>query len=186
LSVGGTSGAPPIGSGTGYSPSTPAGLPANAASGLGTGTAGTTAAGVLGFDPLAIAVGGESITGLSPGFEQSGFGSSAAAAGGSAAVAPDQQLPLACPQLVFQPLVTGCQALLNQGTLGGLANTGSPILIALAGLLLIGTGSLVYRRSGAPAPLASLPGRGIARHYNGRSYGLNAVRRRLAWQRVQR
>jgi LPXTG-motif cell wall-anchored protein len=87
---------------------------------------------------------------------------------------------------VFQPLVTGCQALLNQGTLGGLANTGSPILIALAGLLLIGTGSLVYRRSGAPAPLASSPGRGIARDYNGRIYGLNAVRRRLAWQRVQR
>ena len=186
MSVGGTSGAPPIGSVAGYSPATPAGLPANAAGGLGTGTTGTTAAGVLGFDPLAIAVGGESITGLSPGFEQSGFGSSVAAAGGSAAVAPDQQLPLVCPQLVFQPIVTGCQALLNQGTLGGLANTGTPVLIALAGLLLVGTGSLVYRRSGAPAPPASPPGRGLGGHYAGRIYGFNAIRRRLAWQRVQR
>jgi len=184
--VGGASVAPPSASGAGYSPANPAGLAANGAGGLGTGTAGTTAAGVLGFDPLAIAVGGESITGLSPGFEESGFGSPVAAAGGSAAVPPDQQLPLVCPQLVFQPLVTGCQALLNQGTLGGLANTGSPILIALAGLLLIGTGSLVYRRSGATGPPASPPGREFGGQYTGRTYGLSALRRRLALQRVQR
>jgi hypothetical protein len=104
------------------------------------------------MDPIAIAVGGESISGLSAGLEQSGFGSSGARASDPAAVAPGQEPSLFCPQLAFQPLVNGCQALLNPGgTFGGLANTGSPILIALTGWFLIATGWLLYRRSRASA-----------------------------------
>jgi hypothetical protein len=114
---------------------------------LGLGTAGIRSTGLLGIDPLGLAISGESITGLSSGLEQSGFGSSGAGAGGSAAVTPDQQSSLFCPQLAFQPLISGCQAVFEPGTSGGLANTGTPILIALVGWFLIGTGSLVYRRS---------------------------------------
>ena len=52
-----------------------------------------------------------------------------------------------CPQLVFEPLVSGCRSVLDPLGQGGLAATGMPILAGLLGLLLIGTGSLVYRRS---------------------------------------
>jgi hypothetical protein len=136
-----------VGLAGGYSPASPSEVLTDASGSLGgVGASGISSAGVLGIDPVGIAVGGESITDLNPGLEQSGFGS-AAGAGGSAAVVPDQQPSLFCPQLAFEPLVSGCQAILNPGTLGRLANTGSPALIALAGWLLIATGSLVYRRS---------------------------------------
>jgi hypothetical protein len=54
-----------------------------------------------------------------------------------------------CPQLVFRPLVAGCESLLRPLNGGGLASTGLSIVFGLTGLLAIVTGWLVYRRSSA-------------------------------------
>jgi hypothetical protein len=128
---------------------------------------------------------------LSAGFQEGGFGSappgSAGPGAGSGLVAdPGQQAPLVCPQLVFRPLIGGCESLLNPITRQGLASTGLSILLAVSGLLAMGAGWLVYRRSSARAggmrPISSAGiGFGPAPRI---SPGL--IARLLAFERVRR
>jgi hypothetical protein len=74
----------------------------------------------------------------------------AAAQRDPASQTPAQSAPMICPQLTFAPLVSGCESVLGplNGPLGeGLAHTGTPIALGLAGLFFIGVGGLLYRRS---------------------------------------
>ncbi|HZB97044.1 MAG TPA: hypothetical protein VE219_00445, partial [Candidatus Sulfotelmatobacter sp.] len=57
------------------------------------------------------------------------------------------QPPSFCPQLVLSPLVAGCQSLLGPIMRRALAPTGMPLLIGLAGLLLVALGWALHRRS---------------------------------------
>jgi hypothetical protein len=61
--------------------------------------------------------------------------------------APNQDAPVICSQLVFRPLVAGCQALLGPIGGRGLASTGTPLLTGLVGVLLILIGGLTSRSS---------------------------------------
>jgi hypothetical protein len=122
----------------------------------GSGTAATAGAGAV-VDPAAagtsgIPAGGEAIVGPSAGLDPPALLSARRASGSADPAAgpglsQNQGLPAFCPQLVFEPLVSGCRSVLDPLGQGGLAATGMPILAGLLGLLLIGTGSLVYRRS---------------------------------------
>jgi LPXTG-motif cell wall-anchored protein len=80
-----------------------------------------------------------------------GAGSAGASpAGASPALQDPGPVATICPQLAFTPLITGCQTVLaplSGPVLSRLAHTGSPILLALAGLLLVGLGAILYRRS---------------------------------------
>jgi hypothetical protein len=98
---------------------------------------------------LGIPAGGETVGGLSAGLSEAAFGTSLSASVNPASADTGQGTPMVCPVLVFAPLIAGCQTLFNpaNGSVPGLASTGMPILSGLAGLLLIGIGSLVYRRS---------------------------------------
>ncbi|MDQ6919997.1 MAG: LPXTG cell wall anchor domain-containing protein [Candidatus Dormibacteraeota bacterium] len=59
--------------------------------------------------------------------------------------------PPFCPQVSLTPLA-GCQALPAPVQSIGLASSGTPVAVALIGLLLIAAGWLLYRRSRKPAP----------------------------------
>ncbi|MDQ6789224.1 MAG: hypothetical protein M3075_00935 [Candidatus Dormibacteraeota bacterium] len=98
---------------------------------------------------LGIPAGGETVGGLSAGLSEAAFGTSLSASVNPASADTGQGIPMVCPELVFAPLIAGCQTLFNpaNGSVPGLASTGMPILSGLAGLLLIGIGGLVYRRS---------------------------------------
>jgi len=69
--------------------------------------------------------------------------------------ATGQGAPVICSQLVFRPLVSGCQALLGPIGGGGLAATGTPLLTGLAGALLILVGGLMWWRSRRPGRTAN-------------------------------
>lgn len=62
--------------------------------------------------------------------------------------ATSQDAPVICSQLVFRPLVAGCQALLGPIGGAGLAPTGVPLLTGLVGVLLILVGGMTSWRSG--------------------------------------
>jgi hypothetical protein len=112
---------------------------------------------------LGIPAGGETVGGLSAGLSEAAFGTSLSASVNPASAASadtGQGTPMVCPELVFAPLIAGCQTLFNpaNGSVPGLASTGMPILSGLAGLLLIGIGGLVYRRSRPLAGAAAADG----------------------------
>jgi hypothetical protein len=110
-----------------------------------------------GVAALGIPAGGETVGGLSAGLSEAAFGTSLSASVNPASADAGQGTPMVCPELVFAPLIVGCQTLFNpaNGSVPGLASTGMPILSGLAGLLLIGIGSLVYRRSRTLAEAAA-------------------------------
>jgi hypothetical protein len=150
--------------------------------------AGAYADTTVGAAPGIFFAGGESITGLTAGLEQAGSPSSRSVltGSGSQGAATDAgQTPVFCPQLAFQPLVAGCEALSNPITGGGLAETGLPILIGLTGLLVVGAGWLLYVRSRAADPVTgAIAAVGIAAAPRRR--GLGAIARTLAVQRLRR
>jgi hypothetical protein len=115
---------------------------------------------------LGILAGGETVGGLSAGLSEAAFGTSLSASVNPASADTGQGTPMVCPELVFAPLIAGCQTLFNpaNGSVPGLASTGMPILSGLAGLLLIGIGGLVYRRS---RPLAGAAAAGEHRQASG-------------------
>jgi hypothetical protein len=115
---------------------------------------------------LGIPAGGEAVGGLSAGLSEAAFGTSLSASVNPASADTGQGTPMVCPELVFAPLVAGCQTLFNPvtGRVPGLASTGMPILSGLAGLLLIGIGGLVFRRS---RPLAEAAAAGGHREASG-------------------
>jgi hypothetical protein len=72
---------------------------------------------------------------------------------------PLQSAPMICPQLAFAPLVSGCETVLGplNGPVGEkLAHTGTPIVLGLAGLFLVGIGTVLYRRSSRPRAFGPL------------------------------
>jgi hypothetical protein len=146
----------------------PAGTPANgsASSTLATpglaGISGIGAPGTVvgwagtvdppGVGPLAgIPASGDAISGPTAGLDGVALVSAQISFAADPAPGPGlsqtQGFPEFCPQLVFAPLVSGCHSVLDPMARGGLADTGMPILAGLLGLLLVGTGTLVYRRS---------------------------------------
>jgi LPXTG-motif cell wall-anchored protein len=72
---------------------------------------------------------------------------------GAAATDPSLQGPspvaTVCPQLAFAPMISGCQTVLGplSDPLSRLAHTGTPVALALAGLIFMVLGALIYRRS---------------------------------------
>jgi hypothetical protein len=81
-----------------------------------------------------------------------GTAGTAAAATGSAG--GQHEAPAAfCPQISLTPLA-GCQALPAPVKSIGLASSGTPVAVALIGLLLFAAGWLLYRRSRKPAAAA--------------------------------
>ena len=90
-------------------------------------------------------LGGEAISGFSMGLAEGGFGSARAVRSDPSGPS-GLETPVICPQLAFQPLVSGCQALLGPIGGGALAQTGASILLGLFGLLAVCAGFLVYRR----------------------------------------
>jgi hypothetical protein len=76
----------------------------------------------------------------------SGPAAATSAAAPTSAGAAGHDPPVVCSQLVFRPLVAGCQALIGPITGRGLAPTGTPLLIGLVGMLLILAGWLTCRR----------------------------------------
>jgi hypothetical protein len=66
-----------------------------------------------------------------------------------------QNAPAICSQLVFHPLVAGCQTLLGPISGNGLAPTGTPLLTGVVGVLLILVGGLTSRRSGRRRRIAN-------------------------------
>jgi hypothetical protein len=121
----------------------PAGIATPGATSGGTGTLSNPGA----VAALGIPAGGETVGGLSAGLSEAAFGTSLSASVNPASADTGQGTPMVCPELVFAPLIAGCQTLFNPANGTGLASTGMPILSGLAGLLLIGIGGLVYRRS---------------------------------------
>jgi hypothetical protein len=71
-----------------------------------------------------------------------GTGAPASGSAGGQQGAP----PAICPQVSLTPLA-GCQALPAPVKSIGLASSGTPVVVALIGLLLIAAGWLLYRRS---------------------------------------
>jgi hypothetical protein len=147
-----------------------AALPAGAAGALPSGvssasspvdpSSGSSSAAAAAFAPGPLSLGERDFS--SSGSAGASAGSSGAAVAGSNPTgqaspvsASSQPVSTICPQLTFAPLVTGCQSVLGplNGPLSGpvgqnLAHTGTPIALGLAGLLLIGLGAVLYRRSG--------------------------------------
>jgi hypothetical protein len=69
----------------------------------------------------------------------------------SGQVGPGALAPTFCPQLGFPAAVAGCESLLGPAMDRALAPTGMPILVGLLGLLVMGIGWAIYRRSHPPA-----------------------------------
>jgi LPXTG-motif cell wall-anchored protein len=93
-------------------------------------------------------------------YSSSGSPASSSGSGGAGTAATDPALqdpsPVAtvCPQLAFAPMISGCQLVLGplSGPLSRLAHTGTPIALALAGLVFIVLGAIIFRRSRRQPP----------------------------------
>jgi hypothetical protein len=127
---------------------------------------------------LGIPAGGEAVGSLSAGLSEAAFGTSlSASVNPGASTDTGQGTPMVCPELVFAPLVAGCETLFNPvtGKVPGLASTGLPILSGLAGLLLIAIGCLLYRRSRPSAEVATAAVAGPRRASGRRSRQLRSA-----------
>jgi hypothetical protein len=88
-------------------------------------------------------------------YSSTGSAASTSGSAGAGTTATDPSLqgpsPVAtvCPQLAFAPMISGCQTVLAplNGPLSRLAHTGTPIALALAGLVFMVLGAIIYRRT---------------------------------------
>ncbi len=136
----------------------PKGSPAGIRSGASAGPAGpaspASSASSAGLASPSTAPSGQSGSSVASSSASSatpqGTAGTGAASSGSAG-GQQRASPPFCPQVSLTPLA-GCQALPSPVQSIGLASSGTPVVVALIGLLLIAAGWLLYRRSRKPAP----------------------------------
>jgi hypothetical protein len=130
--------------------SAPKGSPAGIPSGASAGPAGP--AGPASPSTAPSGQSGSSAASPSASSRATPQGTAGTPAAASASAGGQQEAPPAfCPQINLTPLA-GCLALPAPVKTIGLASSGTPVAVALIGLLLIAAGWLLYRRSRKPAP----------------------------------